>query len=142
MIELTMNFTLKFLHLLGLLLTAGAGFGAMAVARQARNTATVSADLAALRPRFARLMLAGVALLWLSGLGLWLFRYDLAGLGPLYSLKMVAALALLVAALAAERLHARAARNGAKPPALLSALGMATSALMLAAMALAVWVFL
>lgn len=137
-----MNFTLKFVHLLGLLLTAGAGFGAMAVTRQTRHMATASAHLAALRPRFARLMLAGIVLLWLSGLGLWLFRYDLAPLGPLYSLKMTAALALLVAALAAERLHARAARNGTKPPALLSGLGMATSALMLAAMALAIWVFI
>lgn len=141
LIELTMNFALKFLHLLALLLSAAAGFGAMAVARRMRGAATVSADLSALRPRLAGLMLAGVALLWLSGLGLWLFRYDLADLGPLYSLKMVAALALLGAALAAERIHARGARNNTAPPAWISGLGMATSLLMLAAMALAVWVF-
>lgn len=106
-----MNFTLKFLHLLGLLLSAAAGFGAMAVPRQARNAGTVSADLSALRPRFARLALAGIVLIWLSGLGLWLFRYDLADLGRLYSLKMAAALLLLGAALAVERAHPGTAPN-------------------------------
>lgn len=136
-----MNFTLKFLHLLGLMLGAAAGFGAMAVARQARRAGAASPDLLALRPLLARLALAGIALMWLSGLGLWLFRYDLADLGPLYSLKMLVALALLVVVLAINRINARTARDGTAPPPWLAKLGMTTPVLTLAAMALAVWVF-
>ena len=40
MIELTINFAFKFLHILGLMLGAAAGFGSMAVARQARRGGT------------------------------------------------------------------------------------------------------
>lgn len=142
MIELTVNFVLKFLHLLGLMLGAAAGFGAMAVARQARRGGTPSPDLLALRPRFAKLALAGILLIWASGLGLWLFRYDLADLGPVYSLKMVVALVLLGVVLAINHLNGRAARNGAPPPAWLPKLGMTTPVLTLLAMALGVWVFI
>ena len=142
MIELTINFTLKFLHLFGLMLGAGAGFGAFVAARQARRAGGPSADLAALRPQFAKLALAGVALLWLSGLGLWLFRYDLADLGPAWSLKLVVALVLLGVALALSRLNGRARKAGAPPPAWVPKLGMATPVLTLTATALAVWVFI
>lgn len=141
MIELTMNFTLKFLHLVGLMLGAAAGFGAMAVARQARRAGGPSPDLMALRPHFARLALAGIVLIWLTGLALWLVRYDLADLGPAYSLKMVVALVLLGVVLVINRVNARVARNGGPPPPWLPKLGMATPVLTLAAVALAVWVF-
>lgn len=142
MIELTINFTLKFLHILGLMLGAAAGFGAMVVARRARAAGSPSPDLAALRPVFSKLALAGIALLWLSGLGLWLFRYDLVNLGPAYSLKMVVSLVLLGVILAISRINAGAARNRAQPPAWLPKLGMTTPVLTLIAMGLGVWVFI
>ena len=142
MIELTINFTLKFLHLIGLMLGAGAGFGAMAVARQARRAGGLSPDLAALRPQFARLALAGITLLWVSGLGLWIFRYDLVDLGPAWSLKLVVALVLLGIALALHHLNGRAQKAGTLPPAWLPRLGMATPVLTLVATALAVWIFI
>lgn len=142
MIELTINFVLKFIHILGLMMGAAAGFGAMAVARQARRGGQPSADLLSLRPHFARLSLAAIVLIWLSGLGLWLFRYDLSDLGPAYSLKLFAALILLGVIVAIARINSRAAKAGTPPPAWLPRLGMVTSALMLIAMALGVWVFI
>ena len=47
MIELTVNFVFKFLHILGLMLGTAAGFGAMVVARQARRANGPSPELAA-----------------------------------------------------------------------------------------------
>lgn len=135
MIELGVSFVLKFLHLCGLMMGAGAGLGSMAVSRRLRRAGPVP-ELLALRPFFARLALWGVALIWASGLGLWLIRYDFADLGPVYSLKLVVALVLLAVALALHRLGRRAA-----PPAWLPMLGMATAALTLLAVALSAWVF-
>lgn len=142
MIELTVNFVFKFLHILGLMLGAAAGFGAMVVARQARRANGPSPELAALRPVFTTLALSGITLLWLSGLGLWLFRYDFTDLGAAYSLKLVTALVLLGVILAINRVNARAARTGTPPPAWLPKLGMTTPVLTLIAMALGVWVFI
>ena len=142
MIELTVNFTLKFLHIFGLMLGAAAGFGSMLVARQMRRAGGVSPDLAAIRPLFGRFALAGIVLLWLSGLGLGLFRYDLTDLGPAYSLKILIALVLLGVILVIGRLNARAAATGTAPSRWVPRLGMTTPVLTLLAMALAVWVFI
>ena len=141
MIELTISFVLKFLHIVGLMLGAAAGFGSMIVARQMRRADGPSPQLAAMRPFFGRLGLAGIVILWVTGLGLWLFRYDFADLGPAYSLKLVTALVLFGLILAMGTVHGRAMRNGTPPPAWLPKLGMATPVLTLIAVALAVWVF-
>lgn len=141
MIELTVNFVFKFLHMFGLMLGAAAGFGAMVVARQVRRGGPTP-ELAAIRPAFSTMALTGITLLWLSGLGLWLFRYDLADLGAAYSLKLVTALVLFGVILAINRVNARAAQNGTPPPTWLPKLGMTTPVLTLIAMALGVWVFI
>lgn len=140
--EPTVNFILKFLHIGGLMLGAAAGFGSMIIARQARRAGGPSAELAALRPAFGKLGLAGITLLWVSGLLLWLLRYDLADLGPAYSLKMVVALVLLGIILAMSHVLRRSHRDGVPPPAWLPKLGMTTPVLTLAAMALGVWIFI
>lgn len=142
MIELIVNFVFKFLHILGLMLGAAAGFGAMVVARQARRVGAPSPDLAALRSVFLTMALTGITLLWLSGLGLWMFRYDFVGLGAAYSVKLLTALVLLGVILAINRINARAAKTGTPPPAWLPKLGMTTPVLTLVAMALGVWVFI
>ena len=142
MIELTMNFFWKFLHIFGLMLGAAAGFGAMAIARQARRPAGLTPELAALRPWFGRLGLVGIVLIWISGLALWLFRYAFADLGPVYSLKLVVALVLLGVILALHSIVGRAAKAGTPPPAWLPKLGMTTPILTLIAMGLGVWVFI
>ncbi len=142
MIELTVNFVLKFLHIFGLMLGAAAGFGVMAVSRRARIAGAPSPDLAALRPVFSKMGLAGILLIWLSGIGLWLFRYDLADLGAAYTAKLLVALVLLGVILAIGRVAGRAAKAGTPPPAWLPKLGMTTPILTLIAMALGVWVFI
>lgn len=141
MIELTANFALKFLHILGLMLGAAAGFGSMAVARQIRRAGGASPDLAALRPLLGRLGLAGIVLIWLSGLGLWVFRYDMADLGPVYQVKVAVAAVLFGVIVVLGRAGAKAAAAGTPPPRWVPALGMSTPVLTLAAVALAVWVF-
>ncbi|TKT81113.1 hypothetical protein [Aquamicrobium sp. LC103] len=142
MIEFTVNFVLKFFHLFGLLLGAAAGFGSMAVARQARRSGgKPPAELLALRPFFARMALAGIALLWVTGLGLWAFRYDFVRLGLAFDLKMLVALLLLAVIVAINMIMRRATAAGTPPPAWLPKLGMTTPVLTLTAVALAVWVF-
>ncbi|MEO3386142.1 hypothetical protein [Mesorhizobium sp. CAU 1741] len=140
--DLTVNFVLKFLHILGLMLGAAAGFGTMVVARQARRAGAPSPELMALRPHFATFGLAGIVLIWLSGLALWLLRYDLANLGPAYTLKLVVALVLLGVILAIYQVSRRAAKAGTPPPSWLPKLGMTTPILTLLAMGLGVWVFI
>ena len=142
MIELTMNFFWKFLHIFGLMLGAAAGFGSMAIARQARRPAGLTPELAALRPWFGRLGLTGIIVIWISGLALWLFRYAFADLGPVYSLKLVVALVLLGVILALHSIAGRAAKAGTLPPAWVPKLGMTTPVLTLIAMGLGVWVFI
>jgi hypothetical protein len=132
----------KFLHFLGLMLGAGAGFASMAVARQIRRSAGESTtQFAALRPALARMALGGIILLWLSGLWLYLGYYSGADLGGAFHAKLgVAALLLLVAA-AINFINARSRTRGVAPPAWLPMLGMSTSVLTLLAVALAVYVF-
>lgn len=142
MIELTVNFVFKFLHIFGLMLGAAAGFGSMVVARQVRAAGQPSPQLAALRPKFSRMALAGIMLIWISGLGLWMFRYDFVNLGAAYSIKLLVALVLLGVVLAIYQLNARAAKTGTPPPAWLPKLGMSTPILTLVAMALGVWIFI
>lgn len=140
MIELTINFVFKFMHIFGLMLGAAAGFSSMIVARQARRTP--SPELAALRPFFARLGFAGIVLLWISGLMLWLMRYDMADLGTAYAAKLVVALVLFGVILTMNSLFRRAQKTGTPPPAWLPKLGMTTPVLTLVAMGLGVWVFI
>ena len=131
---------LKFLHFLGLMLGAAAGFGSMAVMMQARRNGGAPA-LMALRPVFGRFGLAGISLLWLSGLGLWLMRYGLANLGAAFAMKLVTAAILFGMILVMSQATAQMRREGTPPPAWLPRLGMATSPLTFLAVLLAVWVF-
>jgi UPF0716 family protein affecting phage T7 exclusion len=134
---------LKFLHFLGLMLGAAAGFGSMAVMMAARRNGEgpPPAPLMALRPVFGKLGLTGIVLLWVSGLALWFMRYGFANLGVAYALKLVTATALLGMILAMSQATASMMRNGTPPPAWLPKLGMATSPLTFLAVFLAVWVF-
>ena len=141
MIELTMNFVLKFIHIFSLMLVAASGFGAMVVTRQIRRGAAPSAQLAALRPHFGRMGLAGIVLIWLSGLGLWLFRYDMMDLGEAYTAKLIISFLLLLVIFV---LSVAMSRTGVQTttPSWMRMLGMTTPILTLAAMALGVWVFI
>jgi len=134
---------LKFLHFVGLMLGAGAGFGSMAVMMQARKAegGKPPAALMALRPVFGRLGLVGISLLWVSGLALWFMRYGLVNLGVAYALKLVTATVLLGMILAMTQATTNMARNDTPPPSWLPKLGMATSPLTFLAVILAVVAF-
>jgi membrane-bound ClpP family serine protease len=69
----------------------------MAVMMQARKAegGPPPAALMALRPVFGKIGLAGIVLLWVSGLALWFMRYGFANLGAAYALKLVTATVLL-----------------------------------------------
>lgn len=140
MLELTINFVLKFFHIFGLMLGAASGFGSMVVARQMRRAP--SPEIAKLRPFFIKLALIGIIVLWITGLGLWMMRYDMAQLGRLYDIKMLVAAILLVIVIFMNMTLRRAAKAGTPPPAWLPKLGMSTPFLTLIAMGLGVWVFI
>ena len=132
----------KFLHFLGLMLAAGAGFGSMVTARQIRRTVGVpTPQLAALRPIFAGLALAGVVLLWLTGLWLYIGKYAGGPLGPAFHAKLTVAALLLVVAGIIMLVGRRNKNRGLPPPPWLPILGMTTPILTLLAVALAVYVF-
>lgn len=132
----------KFLHFLGLMLGAGAGFGSMIVARQIRASAGApTPQLAALRPLFARMAAIGIGLLWLTGLWLFLSKYRGVPLGGAFHAKLGVAALLLLVIVALNVVMARARAKGVPPPAWLPMLGMTTPILTLLAVALAVIVF-
>jgi hypothetical protein len=131
-----------FLHFLGLMLGAGAGFGSMVVSRQIRKqVGAPTPQLAALRPIFARMGLIGIALLWLSGLWLYVGKYGGAPLGAAFHAKLTVAALLLAVILALNIVGMRARSRGLPPPPWLPALGMTTPVLTLLAVALAAIVF-
>ena len=131
-----------FLHFLGLMLGAGAGLGSMVVSRQIRRLiGAPTPQLAALRPIFAHMALIGVALLWLSGLWLYMGKYGGVPLGPAFHAKLTVAALLLAVAISITVIGRRARGRGLPPPPWLPILGMATAVLTLLAVALAVYVF-
>ncbi len=131
-----------FLHFLGLMLGAGAGFGSMVVSRQIRKLVGVpTPQLAALRPIFAKMALIGIALLWLSGLWLYVGKYGGVPLGAVFHAKLAAAALLLAVIIAINVIGTRARSRGLPPPPWLPALGMSTPVLTLLAVALAAIVF-
>ncbi len=132
---------LKFLHFLGLMLGGAAGFGTMAVVGQIRRNPAAAGTLQGLRPLFGRFGVAGIVLLWVSGLGIWWLRYGFAPLGPAYWLKLATATALLALILFMLNATGKARREGTPPPAWLQRLGMVTPVLTFLAVILAVWVF-
>jgi hypothetical protein len=129
----------KFVHLLGLMLGAGGALGTMAIAM--RTKGDPASPLNALRPVFGRMGLAGILLLWAAGLWLYLGFYRGADLGLAFGLKLVAALIVLALSIYFTAMAARAARSGTPPPAFLPRLRMVSAAMVLIAVALAVYVF-
>lgn len=136
---MAIDFLLKFIHIFGLMLGAASGFGSMIIARQMRRAP--SPEVARLRPFFIRLALGGIVLLWITGLGLWMVRYDMARLGRLYDIKMLVAAILLVIVIFMNMTLRRAAKAGTPTPAWLPKLGMSTPVLTILAVGLAVWIF-
>ncbi|WP_048646009.1 hypothetical protein [Nitratireductor soli] len=131
----------KILHFFGLMLGAAGGLGGMMVAIQAKRSQGAPAPaLMALRPRFSTITLAGVLLLWLTGLWLWLVGYDGAFLSGAFIAKLIAAAFILAVAIAGF-VAVKRAKPGTPPPAILQKLGPLAGLASYIAVALAVYVF-
>ena len=123
------------------MLGAAGGMGGMMVAIQAkRSDGAPPPGLLALRPRFTLITLTGVSLLWLTGLWMWLVRYDGSFLSTAFILKLVAAAFILAVALLGF-MAVRRGSPGTPPPAYLQRLGPLAGLASYIAVALAVYVF-
>jgi hypothetical protein len=132
----------KFFHFFALMLGAAGGIGNMAVAMQVKRAdGPPPGGLVALRPYFSKIGLAGILLIWLTGLALYAMQWTDTELGIVFALKLVAAFLLLLAIIATSVLGARAASAGRPPPAIMATLGPASGVLSLLTVALAVYVF-
>lgn len=131
----------KFFHLIGLMLGAAAGFGSVVIAMRAKGEP--ASPLNTLRPVLGHMGLAGILLLWATGLWMYLGYYMGAGLGMAFGLKLAAATVVLALSLTLNYYGGRAAKTGVPPPAFTPKLKlrMTMTVLLLAAVALAVYVF-
>lgn len=136
-----MLLTLKVLHFIGLMMGGGAGFGSMFVMGAMRRADDAGkAALMPLRPKLANLGLAGVVLLWLTGLGMAVTGGPIGALGLWFWLKMLAAGAILAIAVYGLIVRRRMAA-GQPVPAYAAKLPMLASPLSILAVILAVMAF-
>lgn len=93
-----------FLHLLGLMMGAGGGFGSMIVMRRALAMAPEQAGvLRSVGPALGRFSLAGLILMWITGAALVFIKYGgFGGLPQLFWVKMLFVLSLTIAAITLE----------------------------------------
>jgi len=118
------NDILLTLHLIGLLLGAGAGFAsALVMRRAAAATGEQAVALRGLGPPLARMSLIGLVLMWLTGLGLVSLRGGFGALPPLFWVKFVFVATLTLAAIAIEVTYAQIKSGNAAAAARLPLLG-------------------
>jgi len=136
-----MLITLKILHFIGLMMGGGAGFGSMIVMGAIRRADDAGkATLMPLRPKLANIGLAGVVLLWLTGIAMALMGAAASQLGLWFWLKMVAAGAILAVAVYGLIVRRRMAA-GLPVPAYAARLPILASPLSVIAVILAVLAF-
>jgi len=131
-----------FFHLLGLLLGAGAGLGHMAVAIAHKKTGggPPNDTIKAIKPVLGMLGLAGILLLWLTGI-IMLRGYDTSALGIAFYVKLSAAGIMLLITLWLTYVAGKAAKAGVPPPAYMDNLGRMNMPLALIALGLAIYIF-
>ncbi len=131
----------KFIHFLGLMMGAGAGIGHMVTAIAMKKTNGGAAEaVKVMKPVLGIFGMAGILLLWLSGIAL-VLPNGLTGLGVLFYLKLLAALGiLLINIYVAMKMRAHV-KAGTPPDPKLENLGKLNGPLALIAVALAVYVF-
>jgi hypothetical protein len=133
--------TLKILHFIGLMMGGGAGFGSMIVMGAIRRADDAGkAALMPLRPKLANIGLAGVVLLWLTGVGMALTGEVAMALGLWFWLKMLVAGALLAIAVYGLIVRRKMAA-GQAVPAIAAKLPMMSSPMAILAVIFAVMAF-
>lgn len=133
---------IKFLHFLGLMLGAGAGFGHMTVAIAHKKTGGGPPNdmVKAMKPFLGMLGLIGIVLLWLTGVIL-TTGHELAELGTPFYAKLAAAAVMLLISLWLTYVAMKAKNAGVPPPSYMDSLGKLNSPLSLIALGLAVYIF-
>ena len=136
-----MLITLKILHFIGLMLGGGAGAGMMIIAPALRRADAVGkAVLMPLRPKLANVGLAGIVLLWISGLGMAFMGGAAGQMGLWFWLKLLVAAGILVLAVYGLVMR-RKAKAGQIVPAYAARLGLLAAPLSVLAVILAVLAF-
>ncbi|HVY89290.1 MAG TPA: hypothetical protein VG942_10510 [Hyphomonadaceae bacterium] len=130
-------------HLIGLMLGAGGGFGSMVTVRYG---ATLPAEqlgvIKGLTPILARVALTGLVLMLATGIAMIVLVYGGGGgLGPTFMAKMVFVTTLALAALATEITYGQIKRGNLKAAARLPVLGPIAGISSLLAVILAVLTF-
>lgn len=138
-----MSDVLLALHIIGLMMGAGGGFGSMIVGRTAAaRPPQEAAALRSLGPALARFSTAGLALMLASGLGLVFVKYGgFAGLPGLFWVKMVFVATLTMAAIALEFAFARMKSGDAGAAAQVPVLGPVAGVSSLLAVIFAIFAF-
>ena len=131
------------LHIIGLMMGAGGGFGSMIVGRTAAaRPAEEAAVLRSLGPALARFSSAGLALMLASGLALVFVKYGgFAGLPGLFWVKMLFVLTLTLAAAALEVAFAQLKSGDAGAAARVPVLGPIAGVSSLLAVTFAIFAF-
>jgi hypothetical protein len=116
---------LLFLHLLGLMLGAGGGFGSMiSMQVAAKRPPEQAAGIRSAGPALGRLSTIGLIVMWATGLMLVPLKYGgFAALPQLFWVKFFFVVSLTLAAFMLEATYARVKSGDAKAAALLPRLG-------------------
>ncbi len=132
----------KFFHYFGLMLGAAAGLGNIAatIAHKRIGGGPPSDTLKAIKPIFGIFSLAGISLLWITGL-IMTQSVDVAVLGGLFYIKLLVAATMLAISVYMMYVAKKSAKAGIPPPSYFEALGRTSGLLALVAVALAVMVF-
>ncbi|MGE4611038.1 MAG: hypothetical protein AAED33_06545 [Paracoccaceae bacterium] len=132
----------KFFHYFGLMLGAGAGLGGMAAAIAHKRTGggPPSDFIKAIKPILGMFGLAGISLLWITGL-IMVQNHDTSALGGLFYLKLLVAATMLAMSVIMMVVAKKSAKAGTPPPSYFEAMGRTSGLLALIAVALAVMVF-
>lgn len=119
-----MSDVLLIFHFIGLMLGAGGGLGSTVAMGYANSLSEQKAKaVRGLGPILARMSLAGLVILWLTGVWLLLTRYDITALPVMFWFKIGFVLLLTFAAVSIEMTYGRVKRGDAKAAALLPSLG-------------------
>lgn len=131
------------LHLFGLMMGAGGGFGSMVTMRVAATRPPDHvAVLHTLAPAMGRFASVGLVLMWLTGLMLAALKYGgLAGLPGLFWVKMIFVSSLTIAAITLELTYAQVKRGDTGAAKRLPGLGAIAGASSLLAVLFAVLSF-
>lgn len=113
---MTVIAALKFFHYLGLFLAGGLGVANGLLAKShAKSGIAPAAPVQATMMTLARLGLAAIILLWITGLGLQHTIYPGGGLGWAFSMKLIGATILLLT-IAYLNFHLTTSAKAGKPP--------------------------